>query len=176
MIAAYGYVHRRELGAADVAALIRDFVAEGYCLLEKLTDASLDRLDAARMAELDLADGLGLQGRAFSASAEVRWRRSPAAIDRFEVMVLAEKEQVLGSNGEWQRIVFDETHVTRQVLWGQWDGRHWVEARIPRPQRYPVSGSASRPLAHLTSIEYRQNGITRLTRFTGVEAIAEAGR
>jgi hypothetical protein len=154
------------LSAADVAGVIREIVRQGFVVVESLTDSRLDRLDLAHLE-------LELQGRAFSAEAEVRWQRSAPLADDFTVLVLTEKTLTL--EGDWQHTEFDSTHGSRQLLWGRWNGQGWTEARIPRPQQYPVEGSEKQPLAQLRTVEYRQNGVTRLTRLAGIEARADDG-
>ncbi|MBI4769798.1 MAG: hypothetical protein HY784_05120 [Chloroflexi bacterium] len=165
MSAGYCYASEREFSAAEVHALIEQVVAaEGYAQVEELTKATLSRLTPGL--------SLGLQGRAFSERAEVRWRRVNPVADAFEVLALAERNLTL--SGKWSLTEFEEAREGKQVLWGAWrkEKEGWAEARIPRVQHYPVAGSEARPLAVLITREYRQQGITRLSHFLKVEPIS----
>lgn len=176
-----GYIYWR-VEPASLAELARIIAAHWpqdgpvYRWQEKLEEGKLEEVDAIWRDGL-LADpptaALWPQGRVFYAEAEVRWEAVDMGATHFQIQVLREQEGK-PAEGEWESQTFTVDEEQDIYLWGErkQKDKHWIETRIPRPLHYPVTWSQQKTSAALQGKHYRQQGIIRLTRLTGVRAVA----
>ena len=140
-------------------------------------------------ADIDLLayrtpDPAWTDGRAFGEELEVRWEQ---AGDGFDLLALAETPLALPAG--WEPVPADDPALPcpdaadaggQVLLWGTHAGRlqrghlqvkgsedAWIETRIPRILRYPVTGSPRWVKAR--TVVYRYQGRPVLTRLAGLE-------
>jgi hypothetical protein len=172
-----GYVyHRDKLSRAE-----RDALLAGLAGLQVVIHHSAGRIACEAWPP---PAGALPTGRAFGPALEARW--SPAGAD-WDVQVLSETPQALGPGWAETPLNADAPHTV--TLWGRhWQAQSgaaaegaalpegWVQAEIPADLRYPVAGSAARPLVVARAITYRRDGLPQLTRFLSLEPAADTAR
>jgi hypothetical protein len=189
-----GYLyHRCEPAAAAqlrslLATLLEKWPNQAYRYQERLDDIELERADPAWLDQLITDPSLLWPiGRVFCQAGEVRWEvadegytiqatpdsgRNLPQSDRYHVQVITENDPGL-SETEWDRLDFKEVGDEKDsYLWGErkGEGEVWLEMRIARPLRYPATWSQEQAIVAVRSKTYRQNGVIKLTRLTGVKA------
>lgn len=164
-----GFVACSQLQDASVVAqAIRSLVGdEGYIVTARADDVRFRRLtEIAVETEGPLWD----EGRAFSVTAELRWKRT--AKGSFALLLLTEDQQKVPRGWEpvgdgWSVLPHDGKESIR--LWGEWrkELSSWVETRIPRVLNYPVAGTPE--TVQISWAEYRDGqGSPRLMRLKEV--------
>jgi hypothetical protein len=146
-------------------------------ILEKAWSATAPRwVYAERMEEItlcwaaDLVGGLAAwpAGRAFGPTLELRWEQIGHG---YRLIFLSEEAAPpLAEELAWsKRATYLETVERWALLWGEYDAGTdtWFETQIPRPFAYPVDAKGQR--VRLVGVDYRQNGVTIITRLKGVE-------
>ncbi len=142
--------------AGSVAQAVRSLVGDvGYVVTVKADDVRFRRLTEVSVeTEVPLWD----EGRAFSVTAELRWKRT--AKGSFSLLLLTEDEQKMPRGWEpvgegWSVIPHDDKESMR--VWGERKvgPSSWVETRIPRVLDYPVAEATQ--TVQISWVEYRDN-------------------
>jgi hypothetical protein len=158
----------------DAVEVFRDDV--DYLYLESETTIEL--------IDYQTPDPIWTHGRAFGPKLEVRWQQ---AGDCFDLLLLTEADIQLPKG--WQAVPQNDKVLPHPdsadppgqiLLWGTHvsrlerphhlaggEGNVWIETRIPRPLKYPVSGAPPRVCARV--IVYRYQGRPVLTRLVCLE-------
>lgn len=165
-----GYVYSKTASPAALRVLLTEPPARlDYIMQESSSDIAFDRFTVPN-EDWKPWDS----GRAFGRDLEVRWQRLDNAM--FQLLVLSEMPQP--ALGDWPNPRVMEAETGGKVyLWGrersfltgarQPAGRpEWVQASIPRKLHYPLDDR--REFAFIETVNYRQGGMTVLTRFCGL--------
>ncbi len=163
------HVYHRRVPIEDFPAVVDD-LAEGlkFVLFESTSQAEIV---AYRKPDLRW-----LRGRAFGEDKEVRWQQQDESCDLHLLTESDENEMELEGWDELVDLKLDEFEPTDILLWGTWnkDKGAWIETRIPRPLNYPLEDKP--PHVQISALNYKQGGVTVLTRLRGLrEAVSDDG-
>lgn len=171
-----GYVYSRRLDRDRLQTLLETRRGElAYAMQE--TDADI------AFEAISVLDRPWSRGRVFGETLEVRWAQEDDG--RYRVLVLAETPQPTLAEAGWRvRAGLAAEDEVRVYLWGrhysslrggQPEGlpHRWVQASIPRELKYPWPEKDE--WVYLQAVEYRENGVVRLTRFKGLGGETRGG-
>lgn len=170
------YLYYRLAPAHELAAAVDTFKDElSYLYLE--SEATIELMAYTR------PDPNWTHGRAFGKTLEVRWQ---SVSQGFELLLLTEVER---QPPGWEAVsaataglaaLPDEVTSGQTLLWGTHlrclqqphhlaggKGEAWIETRLPRPLRYPLSGSPCHVKARV--MIYSCQGRSILTRLVSLE-------
>jgi len=165
------HAYYRHVQENELAPLVETQFGDslGFVLFERVDDIGL--------TDFSRPDPRWLRARAFGDDLELRWSKQD---NGYDVNLLAEEETSLDG---WEEVALglNESESTVIMLWGTHrkylPSTHmlagedvpdeWIETRIPRPLKYPVTGSP--PFVEICAVNYTADGQTLLTRMKSVE-------
>lgn len=107
------------------------------------------------------------RGRAFDAERELRWREAERG--EFVISFLSETLSPPAACGLQDTGSEYQAQRSKQKLYGQWNGKDWLEVSVPGIAGVYQGLSLSAASLMLKVFHYRQDGVVLMTRFVSVE-------